>query len=263
MADMKFFMANVSMIIFLVFGFSNFGLANMLDEDVDISSGGEDFDTNRLKFQLTEDDFQSEPDTRLSYNGANGTDYGTATYFVESDNGRINSVRISADVNKWSLDGTSEVEVWGVRDNPDDPNGIIKDFLVGLPDGQYTVRDLNDRAETPYFSIEIRDYDSSGDYGLVDIRAVSDEGSNPPQISTRNQGLILNMDEVPRNIDEGPLDMVANFIQTIYEAISSVIGWMVAVVDFIIAIPTIVGDVLRLYIGGFVVFIILDKLIPG
>lgn len=238
MADMRFFMGNMVLIIGLALAFGQYGLADMLDEDVDIGPDGDDFDTNRLEFELA-DDFTVEEgriNTLIYDGGTNDRDenYGYITYNA-------------TDLEEFTLD-MSNSRLAFLSDTSVYINDVELSGTTDTPTNGRNVYDVDEK---------MQQYDISGDADEIEIRVAGDDrivdvGGGLDFEDYENQSSI---EEEDYDVEQSAFDQVASTISTSTQALSQMPDVFVAWVEFAGAIPGVAGTFFRMYIAAFLAYI--------
>lgn len=254
MSDYKFFMANIVVIIALAFGFAFYGLADMLDEDVDIGENGEDFDTNRLIVEPDTEFIDQSKDDMKVWDGDEDEDERGSLLYGSTEEENFTEIAVEVDSSRFAL--TSDIELWVTYyDGEEDHH----ERHAKIPDGEH-VFNID---EYPYGITQMVIYleDEDAEQGLVALETVESD-----LIEARDDYDIgLRYATVPRDDDTRFtfFTTATDTITTTFNSISQVPEILYAWVQFIWAIPGLIGTAFRMYITGFFAYLVIDKIWLG
>lgn len=244
MADMRFFMGNMVLIIGLALAFGQFGLADMLDQDVVIGDADElvadgevndysdvDFDTDRLNFDIGYDDWVVNPNTGYQWTGQDNDrdeSYGYVSYNVSE----LDQFSLVHESENLAFTGT---EVYYQYEGED----TWEKQVSHLAKGQQRV-EIDDVDFVEFRLTSQKSY-------LVDINTqldAADDQLNSSQVEERDL-----------DIEDSAFEQIRSAVATGTNLISQVPSIFSAWIEFSLAIPGVAGDFFRMYIGAFIAYI--------
>lgn len=240
MSDYKFVVFNVAFIMFMATWLGAMGGAEILYDDVDIGSGGTDFDTDRLVLDLDEDfiDLQTQGITWTGQTNDRNEDYGYITY-----------------------DSTDRNDIVYI---PFEDASFFEQNI-----GFFVTDESNNQQELTGGSP--REIDLSGEiHGMENIVEVEirinniDAWVQPKNAFERNDRSAFNeITEIDIDADQSMREAISSSLQTGLNAIIQIPSLLFSWIAFMFAIPGTTGTILRGYITGFVAYFLIKEIWIG